>query len=325
MKLLTVGGAGYIGAQMCKLLAQQGHDIVVVDSLVTGHRAAARWGKFVEASLHDPAALDEVFSQGRFDAVLHFAASIAVSESVREPLAYYHNNVGGTLNLLAAMKKYGVRRLVFSSTAAVYGEPQYCPLDEQHPLRPMNPYGHSKLMVEQILRDAAGAGHLDAVALRYFNAAGADLDGELGSAHNPVTHLIPLLLKRALGQIPQMTLYGDDYATPDGTCIRDYIHISDLCEAHLLALDYLTTGNGGFHAFNLGNGMGYSVRQVLVAAEAVVGRRIPVTIGPRRAGDPAVLVASSALARKVLGWQPKIPDIHRIIETAWRWHQAPTY
>jgi len=325
MKLLVVGGAGYIGAHMCKLLSQHGHQLVVLDSLVTGHRAAIRGGEFVQASLHDPGTLERVFSSHTFDGVIHFAASIAVGESVREPLAYYRNNVGGTLNLLAAMKQHGVRRLVFSSTAAIFGNPQYSPLDEAHPTLPLNPYGHSKLMVEQILRDAAVAGHLDAVALRYFNAAGADPDGELGEAHDPETHLIPLLLKRALGQVPQMTLYGEDYPTPDGTCIRDYIHINDLCEAHLLALDYMAAGHGGFHAFNLGNGRGYSVKQVLAAAEQVVGRKIPVSYGPRRAGDSAELVASSALAREKLGWQPKIPDIQRIIETAWRWHQAPRY
>lgn len=325
MKFLVSGGAGYIGAHMCKLLSESGHQLVVLDSLVAGHRAAVRWGDFVKASLHDEVGLDRVFSSHAFDGVVHFAASIAVGESVREPLAYYRNNVGGTLNLLSVMKKHGVRKLVFSSTAAIFGNPQYSPLDENHPTLPLSPYGRTKLMIEQILRDEAAAGKLDAVSLRYFNAAGADPDGELGEAHEPETHLIPLLLKRALGQIPEVTVFGEDYPTPDGTCIRDYIHIGDLCEAHLLALDYMAAGNSGFHAFNLGNGTGYSVKQVLSAAESVVGRRIPVTLGPRRAGDADVLVASSELAREKLGWQPRIPDIQRIIETGWRWHQAPRY
>lgn len=324
MKIVVVGGAGYIGAHMCKLLASKGHDLIVLDNLTTGHSAALKWGRLVQADAHDSDYLDRVLSQG-IEAVIHFAGLIAVGESVREPLAYYRNNVGATLEVLASMKRNGVRRIVFSSTAAIFGEPRYSPLDEKHPVGPLSPYGHSKLMVEQILRDAAAAGHIDATALRYFNAAGADVDGEVGEAHNPETHLIPLLLKAALGQIPPVTLFGEDYPTPDGTCVRDYIHISDLCDAHLLALDYMANGHSGFHAFNLGNGKGYSVKQVLEAVERVTGRKVPVKMGPRRAGDSPTLVASSALARSELGWQPRYPDIDSIIRTAWRWHKAPKY
>lgn len=324
MRVLVVGGAGYIGSHMCKLLAGRGHELVVFDSLVTGHREALRWGHFVEGSLHDAAALDVLFTQHRFNAVIQFAASIAVGESVREPLDYYRNNVGGTLELLNAMKRHGVRRLVFSSTAAIFGTPQYSPIDENHPHAPLSPYGHSKLMAEQVLRDAAAAGHLDAVALRYFNAAGADPEGELGEAHDPETHLIPLLLKAALGQVPPVTVFGSDYDTEDGTCVRDYIHICDLCEAHLLALSYLQD-NPGFSAFNLGNGKGYSVKQVLAVVAQTIGRPVPTVMGPRRAGDPARLIASSELARSKLGWQPKMPELETIIRTAWRWHQAPGF
>lgn len=324
MQVLVVGGAGYIGSHMCKLLASRGHELVVLDSLVTGHREALHWGRFVEASLHDAAALEALFSQQRFDAVIQFAASIAVGESVREPIDYYRNNVGGTLELLAVMKRHAVRRIVFSSTAAIFGNPQYSPIDERHPHAPVSPYGQSKLMVEHILRDAASAGHIDAVALRYFNAAGADPDGLLGEAHDPETHLIPLLIKAALGQVPPVTLFGDDYDTEDGTCVRDYIHIADLCEAHLLALRHMQD-QPGFSAFNLGNGKGYSVKQVLAAVERVTGLAVPVTVGPRRPGDPARLIASSALAREQLGWQPKLPDLDSIIRTAWQWHQAPKF
>jgi UDP-glucose-4-epimerase GalE len=321
MKVLVTGGAGYIGSHMCKLLARHGHELVVLDSFVTGHRDAVRWGALVEGSLLDGHTLDAAFARGPIDAVIHFAGSIAVGESVREPLAYYRNNVGGSLALLEAMHRHGVRRLVFSSTAAVYGTPQYSPLDERHPTVPVNPYGHSKLMIEQVLRDAAAAGTVDAIALRYFNACGADADCELGERHEPETHLIPLLLQRLLGLTAEFRVYGEDYPTPDGTCIRDYIHVGDLCAAHLAACARLGAGLSGFHAFNLGTGRGYSVREIIAATEAVTGRKIAPTIAGRRPGDPPALVASSALAQRELGWKPAMTDIQEVIASAWRWHQ----
>jgi UDP-glucose 4-epimerase len=320
MRVLVAGGAGYIGAHMCKLLAAGGHDVTVIDNLATGHRRALRWGRFVEGSLLDDAALDRAFAGAGIEAVFHFAALSIVDESVREPLRFYQNNLGGTLGLVGAMKRHGVRRLVFSSTASVYGAPQYAPIDERHPTAPVSPYGHSKLMCEQILRDEASQRGIDAVSLRYFNAAGADADGEIGEAHDPETHLVPLLLKRLASQSPAFNIYGDDYPTPDGTAIRDYVHVEDLCAAHLLALDHLARGHGGFHAFNLGSGAGYSVREVIAAAERVTGRRVGANVAPRRAGDPAQLIASSAAAEATLGWRRRYTDLHAIIETAWRWH-----
>ncbi|MFP5307345.1 MAG: UDP-glucose 4-epimerase GalE, partial [Gammaproteobacteria bacterium] len=260
----------------------------------------------------------------RFDAVMHFAAHSQVGESVSDPLRYYRNNVGSTLTLLDAMRRHGVGRFVFSSTAAVYGEPEANPIDEQHPTRPLNPYGRTKLAIEQTLADCAQAYGLRAAALRYFNAAGADPSGRIGESHQPETHLIPRLLRKAAGEDLDVRIFGDDYPTVDGTCIRDYIHVNDLADAHLRALEHLDA-EGGFQCFNLGNGQGYTVRQVVAAVEEVVGRPLGIAVGPRRAGDPTALVAGSARARALLGWIPRSAEMRTIIETAWRWHRQPRY
>lgn len=324
MRILVVGGAGYIGAHMCKHLAEHGHDVVVCDDFSTGHRAAVRWGECVEASIGDEAALDALFGRQRFDAVMHFAACSIVGESVANPLKYYRNNVGNTLVLLDAMRRHGVERFVFSSTAAIFGEPETELIDEDHPKRPVNPYGRTKLAIEQVLQDCAMAYGLRAVALRYFNAAGADDSGLIGESHHPETHLIPKLLRKAAGETIDVRIFGDDYPTADGTCVRDYIHVNDLADAHLLALRHLND-TPGFRAFNLGNGRGFSVSQVIAAVEAVIGRRLHVERGQRRAGDPAYLAASSAQAQGVLGWVPRRPELVDIIESAWRWHQCQSY
>ncbi|MDD3609761.1 MAG: UDP-glucose 4-epimerase GalE [Halothiobacillaceae bacterium] len=321
MNILVVGGAGYIGSHMLKALARAGHAVTCFDDLSGGHRDAVRYGTLVEGDLADTAALEALFAGARFDAVMHFASLIQVGESVREPLRYYRNNVANTLNLLDAMQRHGVRRFIFSSTAAVYGEPERVPIDESHPTRPINPYGQSKRMVEMMLEDIGRAQGLSWVALRYFNAAGADAEGELGERHEPETHLIPLVLQAAAGRRPALTVYGEDYATPDGTCVRDYIHVEDLCQAHRLALDYLQAG-GASRAFNLGNGRGFSIREVIAAAERVTGRRVPLAYGARRTGDPAFLVADADQARRLLGWTPRYPDLDSIIAHAWAWECA---
>lgn len=317
-KILVVGGAGYIGSHMVKMLLESGHDVVTLDNLSTGYRDAVFGGEFVLADLADRDQLEAVFSSHEFDGVLHFASFIQVGESVREPGKYYQNNVANTLNLLDAMVRHGVRSFVFSSSAAVFGEPQYVPIDEAHPKAPVNPYGSSKLMVEQILADYDRAHGLKSVCLRYFNAAGADPGGQLGERHEPETHLIPLAMQAASGRRPHVTVFGRDYDTPDGTCIRDYIHVIDLCQAHLLALKQLWQG-GGSAAFNLGNGQGFSVREVIDAARAVTGREIPVVYGERREGDPARLVADSRMARQTLGWSPEHAELETIIAHAWQW------
>jgi UDP-glucose 4-epimerase len=323
MNVLVVGGAGYIGAHMCKLLSERGHSVVVCDNFSTGHRQAVRWGELVEADTGDAPALHELFRRHRIDAVMHFAAASLVGESVADPLKYYRNNVANTLTLLDAMRAHGVSRFVFSSTAAIFGEPQSALIAEDHPTQPLNPYGHSKLAVEQVLQDCCTAYGLAAVALRYFNAAGADASGLIGESHAPETHLIPRLLRRAAGEAMDVQIFGDDYATADGTCVRDYIHVNDLADAHLRALEQLQAGS--FQRYNLGNGCGYSVRQVVTAVEQVIGRSLQIPTGKRRPGDPAALVASSEQAQKVLGWQPQHADLHDIIESAWRWHQRPAY
>jgi UDP-glucose 4-epimerase len=324
MKILLCGGAGYIGSHMAKHLAGFGHQVAVFDNLSTGHREAVQWGELVEADLLDPPSLERVFGEDRFDAVMHFCARSLVGESVQQPYAYYANNVTGTLNLLEAMQRHGVDRLVFSSTAAVYGQPVSALIGENHPTAPINPYGASKLMVERMLADAAQAYGLRSVTLRYFNAAGASAGGEIGEAHQPETHLIPNVLRAALGTGPGLRIFGDDYPTPDGTCVRDYVHVDDLAQAHQLALDYMED-HAGAHVFNLGNGSGFSVREVIVAAQQVTGMDIPCEVAPRRAGDPAVLVASSAKAREQLGWQPRHTGLASIIESAWRWHRNPRF
>lgn len=324
MDILLCGGAGYIGSHMLKWLAMRGHDVTVLDNLSTGHREAVQWGELVEADLLDPALLERVFSGRHFDAVMHFCARSLVGESVAQPYDYYANNVTGTLNLLQAMQRHGVGKLVFSSTAAVFGNPVSARIDEDHPKSPINPYGASKLMVERMLQDAASAYGLRSVALRYFNAAGASPDADIGESHQPETHLIPNALRAALGTGPGLKLFGDDYPTPDGTCVRDYVHVDDLAQAHELALDYMAA-NEGAHAFNLGNGQGFSVREVIDAASRVAGRQVAFELAPRRDGDSATLVASSVRARAELGWSPVHASLDEIIGTAWRWHQSPRY
>ena len=317
MKVLVAGGAGYIGSHMVKMLGKQGCSVTTLDDLSSGHCDAVLCGEFVQGDMADRVLLDSLLSQG-FDAVMHFASFIQVGESVQQPAKYYQNNVVNTLTLLDAMRAHGVSRFIFSSTAATFGEPQYTPIDERHPQQPINPYGRTKLMVEQILADYEKAYGLRSVALRYFNAAGADPEGQLGERHDPETHLVPLVLQAASGRRPHIGVFGRDYDTPDGTCIRDYIHIEDLCSAHWLALQSLM-GGGASQAYNLGNGQGFSVQEVIDTAERVTGRKITVVDGPRRAGDPARLVADATQARQKLGWQPRYADLATIVEHAWRW------
>jgi UDP-glucose 4-epimerase len=318
VKVLVVGGAGYIGSHMVKRLGQLGCEVVTLDNLSAGHRDAVLAGEFVHGDIADRTLLDQLFASRRFDAVMHFASFIQVGESMREPVKYYQNNVTNTLNLLNTMQTFGVGRFIFSSTAAIFGEPRYVPIDEAHPKEPINPYGRTKLMVEQALADYDRAYGLKSVCLRYFNAAGADPDGQLGERHDPETHLIPLVLQAASGRRPHISVFGRDYDTPDGTCIRDYIHITDLCEAHWLAVQSLMDGAGS-QAYNLGNGNGFSVQEVIAAAGRVTGRDIPVVDAPRREGDPARLVADSRQARKALGWSPAYADLDLIIRHAWGW------
>lgn len=325
MQILVVGGAGYIGSHMAKMLVQAGYQVVVLDNLSTGFRELALYGELVVGDLADTGLLESLFKQHDFDAVMHFAASSLVGESVTLPAKYYRNNVSGTLKLLDVMVRHGVKHFIFSSTAATFGEPEYTPIDESHPQKPINPYGASKLMVERMLQDFYSAYGLNSVSLRYFNACGADPEGELGECHNPETHLIPLVLQAASGRREAITVFGQDYPTQDGTCIRDYIHIQDLCSAHALALEALVSGNKvGALAYNLGNGQGFSVRQVIDVAQQIVaedGCKIKVLVGERRPGDPAVLVADSQLAIKELGWQAVFADLQTIIRHAWRWER----
>jgi len=321
MRILVCGGAGYIGSHMVKMLARKGHDVVTFDNLSTGHRHAVQWGEFVEGDLLYPVDLKALFYNHTFDAVMHFSARSLVGESMQKPALYYQNNLVGTFNLLEAMRKAEVSKFIFSSSAAIFGNPVKSQIDETHPKQPINPYGRTKLMVEQMLQDYATAYGLNSVSLRYFNAAGADPEGELGERHDPETHLIPNILKAALGQGQGLKIFGDDYDTRDGTCVRDYIHINDLCSAHLKALEYLES-NPGCHAFNLGNGNGFSVKEVLQAAEQIVGSPIPHQIAERRPGDPATLVADSRRCVQQLGWTPQYRDIGEIIESAWRFHRT---
>nr|ACS26221.1 unknown [uncultured bacterium] len=316
--VLITGGAGYIGSHNVKYLQSKGYQVVVLDDLSGGFAEAVSGATLVRGSIGDAALLEQVFSEHRVSAVLNFASFIQVGESVSEPSRYYLNNVGNTLVLLDAMVRHGVKRLVFSSTAAIFGDPQYTPIDEAHPKQPINPYGRSKWIVEQLLQDYANAYGLHSVCLRYFNAAGADPEGQLGERHEPETHLIPLILQAASGRRGHITVFGEDYDTPDGTCIRDYIHVDDLAQAHWLALRYLEA-NERSAAFNLGNGNGYSIREVIDAVRRVTGRDFRVENGPRRAGDPAVLVADSRLAHEELGWQPQYAQLDEIVRHAWNW------
>lgn len=320
MKILVVGGAGYIGSHMVRELRDKGYDPVIFDNLSTGHSWAVPTERLIIGDLADGTALESLFENYRFEAVMHFAAFIQVGESVVKPLKYYRNNVANTLNLLYAMEKAGVRRLVFSSTAAVYGTPAEVPIQEDAQLHPENPYGRSKLMIEDILADCEKAWGLEYACLRYFNAAGAHPSGEIGEAHDPESHLIPIILQVALGERDSIIMNGDDYATPDGTCIRDYIHVCDLAEAHTLALEALIAGRETM-TFNLGNGKGYSILEVLEVCREVTGLSIPVRVGPRREGDPARLVASSDRIVLDLGWKPRYPELTEIVESAWRWHR----
>lgn len=320
MNILVVGGAGYIGSHMVKMLSQAGHHVATLDDLSNGFKDAVKYGGFVEGDIADSDLLDELFSENSFDGVMHFASYIQVGESVEKPSIYYRNNVTNTQVLLDAMVEHGIKCFIFSSTAATFGEPEYTPIDEKHPQKPINPYGHSKLMVEQILSDFDHAYGLKSVSLRYFNAAGADPDGELGERHDPETHLIPLVLQAASGRRKNITVFGDDYDTPDGTCIRDYIHINDLCTAHLLGLEYLVNG-GESKSYNMGNGQGYSIKEVIDVAKKVTGNDFEVVTGPRRDGDPARLVADSKLLQSELGWKPEYPDLEDIIRHAWEWEK----
>lgn len=322
MKVLVLGGAGYIGSHICKMLSHYSHKSVVVDNLSTGHKDAVRWSHFIEADILKPGALVRILQdEGPFDLIMHFCAKSLVGESVQKPALYYRNNVVGTLNLLDAMVETGHEKLVFSSTAAVFGMPEKDEIDEQHPRFPINPYGQSKKMIEDVLGDYHEAYGIKSVALRYFNACGADPEGDIGERHEPETHLIPNILKSATaGKTTLLKVFGDNYPTPDGTCIRDYIHVNDLASAHILAGEYLQTHAGAF-AFNLGNGDGFSVFEVIKAAGKVIGQNIAYTIEAPRAGDPPVLVADAKKAGVVLGWQPDYTDIESIIATAWQWHQ----
>ncbi len=325
--VLVVGGAGYIGSHMVKMLARQGCRVVTLDNLSTGHRDAVVAGTFIEGDLSRAGDLARVFSMHPVDVVMHFAANCYVGESVQAPRKYYRNNVTGTLNLLAAMLDAGVHRFVFSSSCATYGTPQVDLIDEAQPQRPVNPYGWTKLMVEQVLADYAPAYGLSSVALRYFNAAGSDPEGELGESHDPETHLIPLVLREALrvkrGGDPAATLlrvFGDDFATPDGTCVRDYVHVEDLCRAHLIAIRRLLDGKvAGAEGYNLGLSRGFSVKAVIDVCRAVTGVDVRYQVEGRRAGDPPRLVADATKAREVLGWVPEYRELGRIVETAWRY------
>jgi UDP-glucose-4-epimerase GalE len=324
MNILVVGGAGYIGSHMCKYLSQNGHTPIVLDNLIYGHREAVKWGPFIEGAMENRNILDRIFAEYEIEAVMHFAAFAYVGESVIEPGKYYENNVAATISLLEGMRKHNILKFIFSSTCATYGEPVDIPITESHPQKPISPYGRSKVMVEQILDDYQSAYGLNSISLRYFNAAGADPDGEIGEDHNPETHLIPLILQTAMGIRDEITVFGDDYPTEDGTCIRDYTHVTDLSQAHLLALEKLMNYSPGGQ-YNLGNGDGVSVKKVIDAARKITGKRIPSKMAERRPGDPAILIGSSDKANKELGWKPQFADLKSILETAWRWHKNNPY
>ncbi|HSE78069.1 MAG TPA: UDP-glucose 4-epimerase GalE [Alphaproteobacteria bacterium] len=318
-EILVTGGAGYIGAHVAKALSEAGFAPVAVDNLSNGHRDAVRWGPLIEADLGDAPALESIFARHRFAAIVHLAAFIEVGESMRDPLRFFRNNVGGAMNLLAASQRARVPAIVFSSTAAVYGTPEREALTEDHPTRPVNPYGESKLAVERILAWTEAAHGMRWRALRYFNAAGADASGAIGEDHRPESHLIPRACLAALGVEPELQVFGTDYPTPDGTAIRDYIHVSDLAAAHVLALERLLAG-GASGPLNVGAGRGYSVAEVVRAVETASGRKVPTRTAPRRAGDATILVADISAARSALGWQPRHTDIVAIARSAWAWH-----
>ncbi len=320
MRILVTGGAGYIGSHVVKELLTAGHSLLTLDNLATGHRASLVGGKFIECDLKNKKRLQEIFEQFQPQALIHLAADSLVGESVERPQQYYHNNLLGSINLLDVMLDYGLKKIVYSSTAAVYGEAQEIPLREDSPTNPTNPYGRSKLYFTRIMQDYERAYGLRFISLRYFNASGADPSGRMGEDHNPETHLIPIVLERALGLREELVVFGTDYQTRDGTCIRDYIHVSDLARAHLLAVEALAKGHSGA-IYNLGSGTGYSVQEVIETAREITGSKIPCREGDRRPGDPPVLIASSELIKKELGWQPEYQDLKLMIETAWRWHR----
>jgi UDP-arabinose 4-epimerase len=319
-RVLVTGGAGYIGSHTVKKLAAAGHEIATYDNLSRGFRDAVRWGRFVEGALADTDLLRATIAEFQPDAVIHFAAFAYVGESVENPSLYYENNIGGTLSLLKAMRDYGCGAIVVSSTCATYGQPDTMPIVETTPQRPINPYGYSKLVMEQMCHDFDRAHGIQSVALRYFNAAGCDPEGEIGERHDPEPHLIPRALMAAAGEIDALEIFGNDYDTPDGTCIRDYIHVNDLADGHLRAVDYLLSG-GGSEVFNLGTGVGSSVKEILAAVAAASGSPVPHRFAPRRAGDPAVLVADPFKANTVLGWRATSSDLATIASTAWAWHR----
>jgi UDP-arabinose 4-epimerase len=320
-KILVTGGAGYIGSHACKALSAAGYTPVTYDNFVYGHQWAVKWGPLEKGDILDRARLDEVITKYQPEAVMHFAAYAYVGETVENPGMYYRNNLTGALTLLETIRDHQIDKFIFSSTCATYGVPKEMPIFEDHSQFPINPYGNSKLMVEQILNDFHAAHEIRSISLRYFNAAGADSECEIGEDHDPETHLIPLILDVATGKRPHITIFGDDYDTPDGTCIRDYIHVSDIATAHLLALKKLESLNSAC-AYNLGNGKGFSVKEVIDTAREVTECSIPVQIGMRRAGDPPRLVGDATRIRDELGWKPVFPDITTIIETAWKWHKA---
>ena len=322
MAILVCGGAGYIGSHAVHALVEKGEQVVIVDNLQTGHRGALNpAAKFYEGDIRDAAVLDKIFTENKIEAVIHFAANSLVGESMEKPLLYFNNNVYGMQVLLEAMVRHGVDKIVFSSTAATYGEPKRVPIHEDDETRPTNTYGETKLTMEKMMKWVSRANGVRYVSLRYFNAAGALPDGSIGEDHKTETHLIPLILQVPTGRRDHITVFGDDYPTPDGTCLRDYIHVVDLADAHVLALEYLRKG-GASDIFNLGNGQGFSVKEMIAAAEKATGRSIKVEIGARRAGDPAQLIASSEKARTVLGWKPQFTDVEQVIGTAWKWHES---
>lgn len=322
MAILVAGGAGYIGSHMVKDLVEHGQEVVVADNLSTGHRDAINpKAKFYEGDIRDRKFLDKIFDNEDIEAVVHFAAFSIVPESMSKPLKYFDNNTGGMITLLEAMRDHNIKYIVFSSTAATYGVPEHMPIKETDPQNPINPYGLSKLMMEKMMHWADKAYGIKFVALRYFNVAGAAPDGTIGEDHGPETHLVPIILQVAQGKRKELSIFGDDYNTPDGTNVRDYVHVMDLADAHILAIKYLEAGNES-NAFNLGSSTGFSNKQMLEAAREVTGKPIPAKIAPRRPGDPDSLVAASDKARNVLGWDPKYDDVHDIIATAWKWHST---
>lgn len=322
MTIAVLGGAGYIGSHTVAQLIKAGQDVVVLDNLITGHkRAVDPKARFYQGDIRDYHFLSQVFSQEKIDGVIHFAAFSIVPESMKDPLKYFDNNTGGMITLLEAMHQFGIKKIVFSSTAATYGEPKQVPIHEDDPQVPTNPYGESKLAMEKIIKWADVAYGIKFVALRYFNVAGAMPDGSIGEDHHPETHLIPIILQAAAGTRDGLQIFGDDYPTKDGTNVRDYVHVVDLADAHILAMQYLADGHDS-NAFNLGSATGFSNLEILNAARKVTGQPIPAKIGPRRPGDPSTLIAASDKARTILGWKPKFDDVEQVIATAWNWHQT---